>query len=953
MSTSFKAYMMKYLSLVVMFSIIVNCSSAQSTSEKTENTDKKGVYSIETGLTITKVRTAINKNQTYIAATSYEGTIVAVSYSGDILWKNKLSGFMNHDIWAADINNDGIDEVLAANADGSIYCLDSKGELLWQFNQNNAPMYSVSVIKKENKAYVVCGGYDNSFYYVSSEGKLISEVASKTYSIEKPFSKAKHKELPPKNLHLTNFIRPAKKEGKDILVVHGVQNSMNGNGAVYFFNPLEMMPFETIKVKRKGPYGDVRIVDTDADGNSEVLLGRVGARAKGNGTIIIDAKNLEQGYLDTKKVKNKSLNRGMYRVMQSEVIIQNGKPAYMVLLGSNIIISDVASNVADAEVAPTRFSFNDMFKDPNANKVILASAQSGGSAIHVIDFDNESWKKEFKKLNPPGKIQAIIANTSEIRNNLKNFKKPSDQYESAKVYFMTESRKNEDAAAVINSIEAKYDNPIFLNGGNMDKENWDRSAMTSEIYKNKRDGRMKYILTQEEVLQKITKKHNQSFGKGISYWGGHGNDPYMYQVSTTMKGLDIANGKKTVLVYPEVVDHTEEFNFVMNDLLLPLANYAKDKNGNLFMRNKHTFWLSDVYSDKWQPLVSGRFANVFVPSMEETTDKSMELSFTARLGLWTSGSVDSWGARCARDNPSFDRLRQHSNQTLPNHFLRTMVYSISSGAQYINNFSVDQEYMSLLWELVAEGALYVPKREDILSFSPVHLSVNNPNEEFLTSSSNVKWLTFFQKDGDNLDEFAFSRLNGTWPGAPLTEWDFSRYAAGATERRLNFIPKYNNGMVLITPPQNGPFVDKEAIRKPLVQNIHPWYKNILKEYHTDGKNYMSADGKEIYTPSDYYKVIEEDIINSASLIPITVSGNVGWVVAQTGPKNLRLTIVENGYINPNAATATVKINNIQVVKIKDILNKEEFKANANSEIKIEIPLGGFRFIDIELSQPLK
>ena len=115
---------------------------------------------------------------------------------------------------------------------------------------------------------------------------------------------------------------------------------------------------------------------------------------------------------------------------------------------------------------------------------------------------------------------------------------------------------------------------------------------------------------------------------------------------------------------------------------------------------------------------------------------------------------------------------------------------------------------------------------------------------------------------------------------------------------------------------------------------------------------MSADGKETYTPSEYYKVIEADIEKSASLLPITVSGNVGWVIAQVGPRNLRLTIVENGYINPNKAKAKVKINNLKISKIQDILNKEEFKVNTNSEVEIEIPLGGFRFIDIELENEL-
>ena len=280
-----------------------------------------------------------------------------------------------------------------------------------------------------------------------------------------------------------------------------------------------------------------------------------------------------------------------------------------------------------------------------------------------------------------------------------------------------------------------------------------------------------------------------------------------------------------------------------------------------------------------------------------------------------------------------------------------MVYTISSGAQYIDNFPVDQEYMSLLWDLVAQGAIYVPKRSDILSFSPVHLSIANPDEEYLNEASNVKWLTFFDKNKKATTPFAFSRLNGTWPGAPLLEWDFSKYAAGANERRLNFIPKYNNGMVLITPPQKGVFTDKKAFRKPLVENIHPWYKNIMKEYYSDGKNYMSADGKTTYAPNEYYKVIEEDIKKSASLIPITVSGNVGWVVAQIGPKHLRLTIVENGYINPVESEAIVTFNKIKVKNITDILSKESF-TEVNSSTKIKIPLGGFRFIDVELKEKL-
>ncbi len=67
-------------------------------------------------------------------------------------------------------------------------------------------MYAVTVVKNDNQTNVVCGDYHNNFYYVSSDGQLISEVNSKTYFIEKPFGNVTDKDLPPDGLHITNFL---------------------------------------------------------------------------------------------------------------------------------------------------------------------------------------------------------------------------------------------------------------------------------------------------------------------------------------------------------------------------------------------------------------------------------------------------------------------------------------------------------------------------------------------------------------------------------------------------------------------------------------------------------------------------------------------------------------------------------------------------------------------------
>jgi len=938
-----------YILALIICLFTVSCSS--SNVNKTTKNIEDAITSIETGLTILKVRTAKNKQQSYIVASSYEGTLLGISYDGKILWKNELSGFINHDVYIRDIDNDGKDEILAANADGSIYCINSDGKLLWKFSRNTAPMFAVSAIKKDNKTYVVAGGFDNSIYYISDKGEFLKQIISTTYSKEK-LRKFIGKKLPAGNLSMSNFIKTFKNpDGKEKLVVLGTNNHMQTVGTLYFFNPLEDKPFKSKKITKsksfKGklrirPIGDFNIVDFDNDGFKEIVLG---ASSHVN-DLLVTTYNTKTDEFSSDKMNKISFG---YDIAHTEVVSQNNKKTYFTRAGSKIHLYEPGSSDKNLERIVGKYAYNDICKIPNENKVVLASSQSGGSAIHIINLDNSKWKKSFENLVAKGKISTILKSTKEISDNLKKYTKPASENKSQRVYLMTEKIPN-NLKGLKNQLFQEYQNPYFLNSLNMrNVENWDRSNVPNEKYKNSRDRRKKYTLTSEEAFNQITAKLENA--PGIAYWAGHGNDPYMFNINTTKRVIDKANSenKKTVLIYPEMEDHTKNAMYLVNDLAYPLAEYAKTRNTNIFLRNKHNAWFGIVYLEQWKRLMSGEFADVFVPSMEETTDKSMELSLAGRLGLWSSGVVNNWGTRAVPDNASFDRSRQLGYQRLPNHFLRMLIFHTAYGAQFINNFSIDQQYMSIYWELIGKGALYVPKRNEILSFSPIHLSMKKPDPHFIDDGSNVKWSVFYNEEFEKNNPFVFSRLNGSWPGAPVTEWDFSRYAAGVKERRLNFLAPYKNGLVLLTPTQEGVFAQPNVTRKKLSENLHPFYKNILKEYITDGRNYYSADGKQTFKADEYYKVIEKEIQENAKKLPITVSGDVAWVVAQVSPTHLRLTIIDNGYINPEESTAIVTFNNIKINKISDILNGEEFK-EVNSSTKINIPLGGFRFIDIELKE---
>jgi len=918
---------------------IVAAGAPQALAQRT------GLTSFDTGYTITKIRAATTDGQTHIVASSYEGTVLSISYEGNILWEHSLSGYMNHDLWCADLNQDGTDEVLTANADGSVYCLSSTGEMLWSFKVNDAPMYTVCAIKHEGRNFVACGGYDKNVYYLSAKGQLLFTLPAASYSHE-PAIASDGKANPPNNTHTANFVRPfTHTDGSQSLVIHGVVHTMNAQaqGSLYFFKPLEKQPHQVIEITKGRVFGDLRVRDVDGDGDQEILMG-TSTMIHQAAVVRIDPQENKQVSLPIRKIQGNMDHFG-YRVVQPEVIDHDQHPELVVFFGSRVLSASASLDINQCKVQANQYSFNDLWRDSARGVLLAASIQSGGSCVHIIDPSQPNWQQALASMQPLGKMAAINTNTATARKQLEGFTAPSWERSPLPVYFLSESARSVQAHA--SEILTRHKSPVFLRGlwpgGG---ENWDRSAMTNKKYRERRDARWKYDMTQEQALARIIPGFDD--WPGVAYWGGHGNDPYKFQIDTTKKVIDAAHGKMTVLIYPELEDFNPSFSFVLDDLIYPLAEYSRNKNAKLFIRSKHTFWQSTAHLPMWSRLMSGEFADVFVPAMEETSDKTMELSIAARLGVWTSGATDSWGARCARDNPSFDRMRQHSHQMVPNHFLRTMIYNISCGAQYLDNFAVDQQYMSLLWELIAKGALYVPKREEIVSFSPVHLSMIDVDPDYLDDGNNVKSTTFFDETAAT-KPFVFSRLNGTWPAAPVTQWDFSRYAAGVKDRRLNFLPPYPHGLVMITPPQQGKPADTGIPRKKMVDQLHPIYKNIMQEHYTDGRLYYSADGQETHNADDYYKRIEKDIRQAATQIPLTVEGEVAWVTAQTSPTHLRLTMIDGGYLNPDNRTVTVHFHTVQPAKITDLLSGETFKAADTTTI--QIPCGGFRFLDIQLTQP--
>lgn len=938
-------------------------SCFQATSSTTAPAETGGVESFDTGYTVIKVCNGMRNGESVIVGASYEGTVLALDYDGNRLWTNALTGYMVRDLWCDDLDDDGTDEVLAAVADGSVHCLNlSDGTSFWEeaFQPNEVPMNAVCTIRGATETYVACGGFDNNFYWLNADGTLHRTVASSTYSDQMPWGGAKYYlDRYIGYAHSVNFLRPLpQSDGTDHLIMHGYRH-MQFNGPLYEFEPLSAEPTKlSVSSGIDDSIGSFEIADPDGDSNYSIYMG-------GNSFSISVAEldlgsginyNHKEDFTDPFKT---------YRFSAMTDIPDEGSYQHLVLCGNKMVLLSPQLATKEGSILMP-YAPHHMWNDRDKNRIILSSCQSGGSAVHVIDPSSLYWKQELLDLYSPGKMVAMSEHYNSIQERVDDFVRPSWEREPDQ---LIEASGNVNHPVAV-ALREKYgvSNPLFMSFAhttNVQTQEWKNTASASSVlplvdpadepYLHRSDNGITYARTQQELLDNHFQPAIDCSEQGLSFRGGHGNDPYYYQPATLLEVIDRSYAKdltrKTVLSWAEIQSTSDDFIYPLERLFLPIAERLKTSNGILSFNNKHIFWNSTVHKEAWESFISGEVKEVFRPVMEESTSKTAELSLSGRIGLWASGCFDGWGTRTTRDNTSFDRAREIAAQIVPNHFLRHMVYRLAYGASFSHSSYTDADYQSLAWKLVASGALYLPRRDEIVSFSPVHISITDPDERYIAGNEIAKWTTYYDEDEQAANPMVFGRFEACWMAGKNTEWDFSRYAAGVIDRRQNFIPPFPHGLVLNTPVEHGMHVSSAEYRTRLVDNLHPMYQSILTEHITDGRDYIASDSDERYgANSAYFQTVTNDLNQGAAQLPVVVSGDVAWVCAQTASTHLRLTLVDSGYLNPKERTATVAFHTVTPVALTDVLTGETLPFSEGTA-EISVPLGMFRFIDIELSQP--
>lgn len=863
---------------------------------------------------------------------AYDGTIVAYTSDGKLMWESRPSIFFPSELIAADLNNDGFDETIITYYDGSIHVLDKNGKEFWTYQAEGA-LYAAAVVEDAGKSYVMAGGIDHYLYKFDGETGAVADTLYIDHSVV----------AEPKETHSGYAISQIKAgdmygDGKDYVVIPYKWHDKY-NYDCMMVDPATMTVVWDTKINKtafknlpKGLLnGEMDVADVDGDGDAEIMFAPAAGDSGGigildhNGKVVYDIGRPEE-------LPNRGYRMGNISFVAGEGI----EEPFIVNMSASFLVEYDPPNAGDtADTKYERTGIHGKLEyisflwgefDSETGLYYLAGDTSGGDVIRVIDMKDDDWGDIFASITHEGNISEVIDNIKTLEQQIANFEMPSYQTPTeSKIYISTtdDTYRSSEEDVMQYSAYATWSQI----------RDW-REAELAPEWAAKEDDRKTYNMTVEEMVAQAA-AHNAA-GQSFGMWVGHGTDPFYIAPSTYKAILDAAPDVHVTFIYSELGGTSEEMRYVIDNLFKEAAKYCQEHgDATMLFRNKNMFWTSNAHTPEWQELLNGDYKDVIIPAMEETNSRAAEVSLPSRVGLWLSDGVGSWGGRMIEDTSDYNKQQMWSYQQVESHFLRAFAYQIAYGAKEFQNVNptpipeTNTHYDKLVRELINAGVLIPGEKDNLLSITDFALAMREPESAFFES-------TLGGHDGGGFDPnettpYVFERLAAYWGGSPTLEHDFSNYGYGVDRRMSSFLPGNPYGLV------------------PIFSNTYDISKDPMftKTVETDGKFFYDESGA-AFTPIEYKDEVEKMLAESAAKLPVIVSSEentVAWVATKVDDTHIRVSLFDGGYIVPKERTATVTVQNNTALNATNILTGETYAGNS---FEVTVPAGTFAFVDIEI-----
>ncbi|TPN81188.1 PQQ-binding-like beta-propeller repeat protein [Aquimarina algicola] len=829
-----------------------------------------------------------------------DGSVSSYTMDGEKKWRVKTEDpAVLFEIEAADINGDGNDDLLAANANGNIFCYDSSGELLWKFNSDHKIRFSeVAIVNNKEKVQIFAGGNDYNLYELDSKGKLVSKTKIKGVV---------------RKIQTGNFFG----DKEDLFLMTYNHDKFRWDFLGFIDSATkEVIKNAKLKDKRlknlsKYMITDITVSDINGDNKDDVLF--FGDRSMQPQFTALDSNfDVLAVYTGNKKQTQRyAHSQGTFLPSRNEIMFQHG--------GIIMVLDTQGKVVKEAGSRYGKMVFSDFTYDPVSNQLVAGGTVDGGNVVRFFDLKNDKWWDTKHKKE--GRMAEVADNLKKLYEQTLNFKLPSYQKRSDKEWVMS-TREN---------IDPKLDK---LNGGNVKfviqkspKEGTDRSPLVALLgdIALKKDRRGKYQDTREEIVEMARKMEEQ--GQPFTMWAGHGNDPFYIQIETLEKILEVAPTTCYGFVYAEM-HNTEDPRVIhfINEYLPRLAKAIRKNNrAKLMFRYKNMFWAATSHLPLWKEMFfSGKYNDFLVPASEDTSNRIQDLNLAGRIGMHSGGYINDFAMRLIDDNPTSWRPLSPCGQNTVSPYLRQGVIMASYGARFgivSTSGFVERPGLNILFALMKSGVIPIVEPENIQSIGSWHL-IKDVDEKLVHVVDDHHKVKHYETDDENA---VFSVAQMHWAGASIPEHDFSKLALGVRYRWLNYLPQIPKGMVAIAPVESKQKLQTEKI---------PYFVSNAK---------VGYIGEKKVSATEFGATIKEKVAQGGQQLNILVNG-ASWSAIRIDKNHTRLVLVDPNYINPKQHEVIVKFQNRTPKSATDILSGNEIKLA--KEIKVNIPAGSMRFIDI-------
>ncbi|MBH0022402.1 hypothetical protein I6F40_18965 [Pseudoalteromonas sp. SWXJ133] len=849
--------------------------------------------------------------QPVVYTSELDGAVASYSSNGEELWRSATQNkAVLFEINSTDLNNDQSDELIAASADGSIYAWDttSKNKVapLWKFTPPKKVRFSeVAVARVDGEKRIYAGGNNFILYELNSNGQLLSET--KLEGVVRKIESGR-------------FLS----SDKDSLFVFTLDRDKYRWDFMGFIDPKSKKVISKISpadrnvkdISKNMMITDIDIADLDQDGLDDLLFfGDYKSGQKSAASFV--AYNSKFKRIADFKIA--SAQRQRYAHVYGTSLLPKYNEIVLQFGGLTYLIDAKGKLIKQVGEKHTGLIFNDIELSATSEKLFAAGQIGGGNTIYSFDLNNKNWLDTPHQLT--GRLAQVEKNINDLYEQTLAFEMPSYQKKSNEPWVML-------TKAELNSDVEKLNGADFLSVAQERwTEKWDRSQLVKKIGKIalKQDRRGKYKDTREQLIKKA--KAFEAKGKSFVVWSGHGIDPFGVSIDTMEAILEAAPNTALGFLYAEMHDPKDPRVLYFISEYMPRLAKAMRKQGKakLYFRYKDVFWATTSQQQPWKDMFfSGQYADILVPSAEDTTSRTQDINFTGRVGMFLGGYVNDYAMRLVDDNPTSWRPLSPGGQRSVSPYLRTAVLRAAYGSRMgiiFDSRYTEQPGLNVLFALMKSGVLPIVEKDAMQSIGSWML-IKDVDIELAHSITNHHEMNHYSENDSNA---LMSLGQIQWAGTNLPKYDYSRAALGVQYRWLNFIPPMPNGMIPIAPIESAAQLKK--------QNTPYFVSN--------GRVGFSND-KEIGA-EEFYPEMQHSIELGAQNLPIRVEGSA-WSVIKLDEKHSRIILVDQGYIDPQDRDVTIHFHK-KAKWVKDILSKEAFHITDN-KMNVTVPAGSVRFFDV-------